>query len=78
MLKVIFKIILIIILACAAIVALVEVYPEQMRELEEKTGLSIVDTIQTSIEEIKEKIHDSTSLEQQRKIEEIVNDEITQ
>lgn len=78
MIKNLLKVISSLIILAIVLVAMVEVFPEQMRQLESKAWFEFVDTIENSLEELKTKIHNATTLEQQRGIKEIVNDEITE
>lgn len=78
MIKVLSKIISILIIACIALVALIELYPEQLKEAESKIWISIVTPIQDLISDTKEKLDDARDKDYQRDIEDIVNNEIVQ
>ncbi len=76
MLRIIAKLILTFTILAWVLVALVEVYPEQVKKAEAVLWLEIVVPIQDFISDIKNKIYSSTTLNQQRSIEEIVDNEI--
>lgn len=76
--KIIAKIISSLLIIGIVLVALIEVFPEEMKQLESKAWFEFVETTQNYLEQLKTKIHNSTSLEPQRSIDDIVNDEITQ
>ena len=78
MIKILSRIISILIIACIALIAIIELYPEQVKEAESKLWISIVVPIQDLISDMKEKLDEARDKDYQRDIEDIVNNEITQ
>ena len=78
MIKLISKILSVVIIIAVAMLAAVEVFPEQLKTIEEKVWASFVEPVQELIEELKAKLDKVRDADYQRDIEDIVNNEITQ
>lgn len=73
-----FKAIWILLLLALILVASVKVYPEEMKAIESKVWISIVTPIEDWILEMQKKMNKARNKDEQRDIEDIVNDEIVQ
>ena len=78
MIKLMFKLLSVVIIAGVALLAGVEVFPEQLRTAEEKVWISVVTPIQEFVAEMKSKLDTARDADYQRDIEDIVNNEIVE
>ncbi len=77
MLKFLSKIIWILVVLTIVFLAAIENYTEEMKQLEAKIWISVVEPVQEFISEMKWELDEKIEQEPQRSIEDIVNNEIT-
>lgn len=78
MIRILAKLILTFIVLVWVLLALVEVYPDQVKKAEAVVWIEVVEPIQNFIADMKSKLDKARDKDYQRDIEDIVNDEIVQ